>query len=339
MAVFILRRVLVSIPLVFLVAAGLFFLMQAVPGDASSFFINPDFPIERIAELKRSMGLDEPAIVQFWHWIRNALTGDFGYSLTEFRPVSEKIATALPNTLLLSACSLLVIFIVGPLIGVVSAIKQYSLTDHTLTLGSFFLYSMPGFWFALQLILVMSYIAPDWPTSGMVGNEITMKLAAIQEAIELEEVPEVVIGSWEQILDTLQHLALPVISLGLAASAGVARYTRSAMLEVIQQDFVRTARAKGVSERRVIFVHALRNALIPIVTLLGLSLPFLVSGAVLIEYVFAWPGMGGELVQAIFRRDVPVVMAMALLLTIMVLVGNLVSDVLYSIVDPRIRHD
>ncbi len=338
MFVFIVRRVLISIPLIFVVMIGLFFLQQLAPGDASALYINPEFPIEQIERIRANLGLDQPSYVQFWRWFTAALSGDFGISLTENRPVIDKIIAALPNTLLLGGASLAVIFLIGIVVGVVSAVKQYSLTDHLLTLGSFFLYSMPGFWLALMLILVTFHLWPDWPSSGMVSNEITMKLAHIREAAMLGEEPEVSIGMFERFFDTLKHLVLPVIALGVASAASIARYTRSSVLEVIRQDFVRTARAKGVSERRVILVHTLRNALIPIVTLLGLSLPFLVSGAVLIEYVFAWPGMGRELVEGIFKRDYPIVMACALLLTIMVFVGNLAADILYSLVDPRISH-
>lgn len=334
-----LRRILTSLPLILLVAVGLRALMALVPGDASALWINPDLPFDQIEKIRADLGLDQPWYVQFWRWFAGLFRGDLGMSLAQFKPVSEIMANALPNTLLLSAASMLVIFAVGMSIGVISAVKQYSFTDNALTVFSFFLYSMPGFWLALMLIIVIAEIAPGWPSSGMVGTEIVMKEAAIKEALQLGEEPEVSIGFWERVWDTGSHLILPVISLGLAAAASVARYTRSSVLEVIRQDYVRTARAKGVSERTVILRHVLRNALLPVITILGLMMPFLVSGAVLIEYVFAWPGMGQELVGSVFQRDTTLLLGCALLLSLMVVVGNLVADILYSFADPRIRHD
>lgn len=334
-----LRRILTSIPLILLVAVGLRALMALVPGDASALWINPDMPVDQIAKIREDLGLDQPWYTQFGRWFAGLFRGDLGMSLAQFKPVSEIIANALPNTLLLSAASMVVIFVVGMSIGVVSAVRQYSLTDNVLTVFSFFLYSMPGFWLALMLIIVIAELVPSWPSSGMVGGDIIMKEAAIKEALQLGEDPEVAVGFWERCWDTAKHLVLPVISLGLAAAASVARYTRSSVLEVIRQDYVRTARAKGVAARTVILRHVLRNALLPVITILGLMMPFLVSGAVLIEYVFSWPGMGQELVGSVFQRDTTLLLGCALLLSVMVVLGNLVADLLYSFADPRIRHD
>ncbi|MCB9882822.1 MAG: ABC transporter permease [Planctomycetes bacterium] len=336
---YVVRRLLGAIPMVLLVALGLRALMALVPGDASALWINPDMPVDQIAKIRADFGLDQPWYVQFWRWFVNVLQGDLGMSLAQFKPVTQIIGDALPNTLLLSGASMLVIFVVGMTIGVISAVKQYSLTDNVLTVVSFFLYSMPGFWLALMLILVVSELWPSWPSSGMVGNEILDKVAAIEEAKLLGESTDVRIGFFEKWIDTAQHLVMPVIALGLASAASVARYTRSSVLEVVRQDYVRTARAKGVAERKVILRHVLRNALLPVITILGLMMPFLVSGAVLIEYVFGWPGMGQELVGSVTQRDTPLLVACAMLLSVMVILGNLAADLLYGFADPRIRHD
>ncbi len=206
--------------------------------------------------------------------------------------------------------------------------RQYSLVDSVLSVVALFFYSMPSFWLALMLILVFSLFArnvwewPIWfPASGMTSIDHEF------------------MSGWEKVSDRARHLFLPALSLALVLTAGIARYMRGSMLEVIRQDYIRTARAKGLPERSVIFKHALRNALIPVVTLLGLYLPFLFSGTVFIETVFSWPGMGKLVVDAISQRDYPVVMGGSLIFATMVVVGNLLSDVLYAVIDPRVRYD
>lgn len=342
---FIVRRLLSGIPLILLVFLGIFFLVHAMPGDPSDFYINPDSPPAEIEVIRKQMGLDQPILVQLGKQTWNFVRGDFGISLSKNVRVSELIWAALPNTLLLSAVSLFLIFMLGTLMGIVSAVKQYTLLDQGITLGSLFLYSMPSFWLALMMVYVVStYFHSwgfDWPVSGMVGETVRMKQAALAEAAMMGLPPPeaAAVGFWERITDSLQHLVLPAIALGIAPAAGVARYARSSMLEVIRMDYIRTARAKGLPAWKVIFKHALRNSLIPIVTLLGLYLPFLISGAVLVETIFAWPGMGSLIVEGIFLRDYPVIIANGLLLSALVILGNLLADVLYGIVDPRISYD
>ncbi|MBA2571571.1 MAG: ABC transporter permease, partial [Gemmatimonadetes bacterium] len=210
----------------------------------------------------------------------------------------------------------------------VQAVRQYSIADNVLTFVALFFYSMPGFWLALMLILLFSLKASQWGWPQWL----------IFPASQMTSVGAEFLTPWEQFTDRVKHLVLPATALGIGAAAGVARYMRGSMLEVIHQDFIRTARAKGLSERTVVFKHALRNALIPIVTLLGLYLPFLLSGAVLVETIFAWPGMGRLIVDAIFQRDYPLVLATSFVISAMVVFGNLLSDVLYAVVDPRIRN-
>lgn len=328
MTVLLLRRLFSGLIVIIIVVVMLFFLQQLSPIDASSFFISPDFPNEMQEQIRKNMGLDQPAYVQFWKWLYHAARLDFQHSLAQNRPVSEMILAALPNTIILSSIALVMIFGLGILIGIVQAIRQYTMLDIGLTLGSLFLYSMPSFWLAIMLIMSVSWLTDgSWPILGMVGNEI-----------ELKQLMGEKVGFMEKTGDLLQHLVLPALALGIPSAAGIARYTRSSMLEVVRQDFVRTAKAKGLSPFRVIFRHTLRNALIPVVTLLGLSLPFLISGAVLVETIFAWPGMGRLIVTAVLTYDYTLVMAASILLTVFVILGNLIADILYAVIDPRIRY-
>jgi peptide/nickel transport system permease protein len=315
---YILKRTLQAIPTLLGVSTLIFFLMHAAPGDPTSIYIRPDIDPAVIEQMRKNLGLDQPVHVQYVKWLSSFARGDFGYSFSQKRPIIDIIKDTLPNTLLLSAIALVIIFVVGILIGTIQAVRQYSWVDNLATVVAFFFYSMPSFWFGLMLILLLSYKFQLLPASQMTS-------------VNYEFLP-----ASQQWVDRLKHLIMPATALGIGGAASVARYMRSGMLEQIRQDYVRTARAKGLSERVVIFKHAMRNALIPVITLLGLYLPFLVGGAVLIETIFAWPGMGRLIVQAIFQRDYPVVLAIAFVSAIMVILGSLLADILYSIVDPRV---
>jgi peptide/nickel transport system permease protein len=302
-----------------------FLLLHLAPGDPTAAYFNPNVPPDVVEAMRHNLGLDQPLHVQYVRWLESFFTGDFGYSFSQHRPVAAAIGDALPATLLLSGVSLALIFVLGCAVGVVQAVRQYSRLDTGLTFGALFIYSMPNFWLALMLILLVS--AP-WmpealrlPISGMtsIGHDA--------------------MGPWRQVLDRARHLVLPSIALGLASAAGVARYMRGSMLEVIHQDYVRTARAKGLSRTRVVLRHALRNALLPVVSLLGLYLPLLFGGAVVVEVVFSWPGMGRLLYNGILARDYPLVMAATFLFGGLVVGGNLLADLLYAAVDPRVRYD
>ncbi|MGH7574930.1 MAG: ABC transporter permease [Longimicrobiales bacterium] len=327
MASFILRRLLGAIPLLLGVATLIFFVLNLAPGDPAALYYNPTIPPEVIDQIRRNLGLDQPIHVRYLKWLGALVTGDFGYSFARSEPVSAIVFGALPNTLILTGIALLLVFVIGVAIGVYQAVRQYSVGDSVLSVVSLFFYSMPSFWLALMLMLVLSLKAHEW------GWPIAFPATGIT-SVDYDFLP---LGA--RIGDRLMHLILPVTTLTLALAAGVARYTRGQMLEVIRQDYVRTARAKGLPERTVIFKHALRNSLIPVITLLGLYLPFLFSGAVFVEYIFAWPGMGRVIVDAIFQRDYPVVMATSFIFAAMVVAGNLLADVLYAVADPRIRYD
>jgi peptide/nickel transport system permease protein len=322
---YLIKRLLGAIPLLLGILTLIFFIIHIAPGDPTARFFNPNVSPEVIAQMRRNLGLDQPLHIQYFRWLSAFLRGDFGYSFGQMRPISEILPETLWNTVQLTGVSLIVIFIVGMLVGIVQAVRQYSATDNVATVVALFFYSMPSFWFALMLILVFSLKASQWGW--------TLQFPASQ----MMSVGHEFLSPAEQVRDRLMHLILPATALGIGSAAGVARYMRGSMLEVIHQDFIRTARAKGLSERTVIFKHALRNALIPIITLLGLYLPFLLSGAVLVETIFAWPGMGRLIVDAIFQRDYPLVMATSFVIAAIVVLGNLIADVLYAVVDPRIR--
>ena len=322
---YIIRKLLLAIPLLLGVITLIFILIQLSPGDATARFFTPETPPEVRQMVMVKWGLDKPIHVQYLRMLANLATGDFGISIAQERPVFEIIAEKLPNTLLLSAVTLSVVIVTGLSLGIAQSIRQYSVFDNLASVLSLFFYSMPSFWLALMLILLFALKlktgdgSPLLPASGMVDVMHDFMTPA------------------EKIWDRARHLILPGLGLGVASSAGMARYMRSSMLEVIRQDYVRTARAKGLSERKVILKHTVRNAMLPIVTLIGLSLPFLFSGSVLIEYVFAWPGMGRVIVEAIFTQDTPLIIACFFVFTILVVAGNLIADVAYSVVDPRIR--
>ena len=327
MGSFILRRLLGAIPLLLGIATLVFFVLALAPGDPTAAYLNPNIPAEVVEQLRRNFGLDQPIYIRYLKWMAQFFTGNFGYSFAQSRPVIDILKEALPNTLVLAGVTLVLVFALGILIGVIQAVRQYSFTDGILSVVSLFFYSMPSFWLALMLMLVFALKVRDW------GLPIALPATGVTSV----DYDFMTMG--QQIRDRLAHLVLPVTTLTLALAAGIARYTRGQMLEVIRQDFVRTARAKGLPERTVIVKHALRNSLIPVVTLLGLYLPFLFSGAVFVEHIFAWPGMGRVIVDAIFQRDYPLVMATSFIFAVMVVLGNLIADVLYAVVDPRIRYD
>jgi peptide/nickel transport system permease protein len=327
MGPYVLRRLLGAIPLLIGIATIIFFVLRLAPGDPTSFYFNPNIPPDVIEQLRRNLGLDQPLHIQYVRWITSFFSGDFGYSFAQSRPVRDILLEALPNTLMLTGSALFLVFLIGILIGVLQAVRQYSIFDSVSSVVSLFFYSMPSFWLALMLMLVFSLKAHQWgwpialPPTGITSVDYEFMTAG------------------EKVLDRISHLILPVGTLTLALAAGVARYTRGQMLEIVRQDYIRTARAKGLPERTVIMKHALRNSLLPVITLLGLYLPLLFSGAVFIEVIFAWPGMGRIIVDAIFQRDYPLVMATSFVFAVIVVIGNLIADVLYAVADPRIRYD
>ncbi|KAB2880151.1 ABC transporter permease [bacterium] len=325
MITYIFRRILTAIPLIFGLLTITFFIVRLSPGDPTSMFIDPNIDPRAAEQLKENFGLNDPLPIQYGKWLgilppfQGVLEGEFGISFSKQRPVFEIISEALVNTLILTTSALILDLLIGISLGIVSALRRGDKVDHAVTLGSLFFYSMPHFWLALMLILIFS-LALGWlPASQMhsVNAEQLSPLAYF----------------W----DFVKHMIMPVCVLGIASAASTVRYTRSSMLEVIRQDYIRTARAKGLSERSVIWKHAFRNAMLPLITIIGLSFPFLLSGAVITEVIFAWPGMGRVTIDAIFSRDYPLIIANTFVAGTMVIGGNLLADVLYAVADPRVR--
>lgn len=322
MSQYLLRRILVSLLVLFTVSAGSFVLMHLAPGDPVYVYVNPEkrnMSPESLDALRHQLGLDRPILVQYLFWLRNTLEGNWGYSVKSRAPVLREIASRLPNTLLLSFASLILAVVVAIPIGTLSAVKQYSIVDYLSTIGAFVGISVPSFWFALILIWLLSVKLGWLPSTGM--RTLTVELTG---------------GA--AMLDVIRHLVLPVVVLSLAQMSEWTRYVRTALLEVLGQDYIRTARAKGVPESMVTVKHALRNALIPVITIAGLSLPALVNGAYVVETIFGWPGMGRLGVNAIMARDYPVIMGVTMMSCVVVIAGNLLADLAYVVADPRIHY-
>ena len=324
---FLVRRVLFLAPMALGVATLVFVVVHLAPGDPVRMIASPRMSPEAVERLRASFGLDRPLPVQYVEWLGNVVTGDLGISLGSRRPVSEVIADALPNTLLLGGTALVLAFGMGILIGLVQAVRHRSLLDDTLSVVTLVFYSMPAFWLALLMVMVFSYLAFEggWPIRFPVSGA---------RSVDWD-----LMGPWERVVDRVRHLVLPALTLALVLMAGISRYVRASVLEVIRQDYIRAARARGLPERTVILRHALRNGLLPIISLVGLFLPILFTGAVLVEEVFAYPGMGRVLVGAIAQRDYPVILGTTLLFSLLVLVGNLIADLLYAWADPRVRYE
>ncbi len=322
---YILRRLLLAIPLLLGIATITFFILHLAPGDPMDMYLQPRLRRQMdpavIELIREKYGLDQPVHVQYVKWLGNLATGDLGESFRYRRPVADLIAERIPYTLQLSILALLFDALFGIALGIFSAVRQYTRWDKTVTVGSLIVYSIPGFWLALMLVLVFSVNLGWFPTSQT-------------RSLDYE-----LLSWWGKVLDRLWHLVLPVFVLGVASAAGTARYMRNRLLEVLSEDYVLAVRARGLKERAVVLKHALRNALIPILTIYGLALPFLLGGAVLIEKVFAWPGMGLLAVEAVNGRDYPVILATSMIAAVLVVLGNLLADVGYAIADPRVSYE
>jgi len=296
-----------------------FFLFHLGPGDPTNMYFGPKTKRANLQNMRHQIGVDQPWSAQFRMWGTKALDGDLGTSWAKHRPVVDILAEAIPATLQLAALALVMNMILGGLIGVLSGIYPERRFGKVLDFVSLSIYSIPTFWLALVLILVFS-LKLQWLPSSQMTSFLATDLGFLDR-------------TWDRVL----HLILPVTVLGLGGAAATARYVRSHMQEVLQQEYIRLARAKGLSSKRIYLRHALRNALIPVATLLGIYLPVLLSGAFIVEVIFAWPGMGRVAYEAIFAKDYPVIMAVNLIAATMVILGNLVSDLLYRLLDPRIQ--
>jgi peptide/nickel transport system permease protein len=316
------RRLLQIIPLLIGISIINFFIMHLAPGDPVLLLTDRNATQEEVARIRALYGLDEPLHVQYVKWLTRVLKGDFGRSFIDGRPVLDHIMDRLPYTLYLNFLVMILIYLFSIPIGITSALKQYSKFDHIVTFFAFLGQALPSFWFALLLIYAVGIKSSWLPISGVATIGVSLKRY----------------GLWAVIADRAKYLILPVTVISLGSMAGITRYMRSSMLEVIRQDYIRTARAKGLPERVVIRKHALRNALLPIVTLLGFELPLLFSGSAIIETIFSWPGLGLLSVRAVFQRDYQVVMALNMIGAFLMVAGNFLSDILYVLVDPRIKY-
>lgn len=320
-AAFVASRLAQALVIVAIVATIVFVLIHVAPGDPFSAAIdNPNVTEAIRAHWRAQYGLDRPVAEQYVRYLASLGRGDMGWSFSMQRPVADVLADALPNTLLLAGTALVFGFIAGITLGVVQAQRAGSRTDRALSAVSLFFYAMPDFWLALMIMLLLAYWIPVFPVAGAVDPVLHDYL-----------------GFAGRVADRVRHLVLPALTLALLVAAAVARYQRAELVRVLPEEFVRTARAKGASERRVMLRHALRNALLPTVSLLGLMLPVLFTGAVFVERVFAWPGMGWVVLNAVATRDYPLVTAGVIVAAATVAAGSLVADVLYAVVDPRVR--
>ncbi|POQ98507.1 peptide ABC transporter [Alkalispirochaeta sphaeroplastigenens] len=301
---YILRRVLLLIPVMLGVSFVVFTIMFFTPGDPAKLLLGERAPESEVQALRTQMGLDDPFAIQYGRFLFNALRGDLGRSLVTRQPAALELVNRFPATLQLAAAGVLVAVLIGIPIGIVSATRQYSLFDTFSMIFALIGVSMPNFWQGIMMVLLFSIMLRVLPSSGY---------------------------------GTPAHLVMPALTIGTSSAATITRMTRSSMLEVIRQDYIRTARAKGLSERVVINRHALKNALIPIVTVVGLQFGYLLGGAVLTETIFSWPGVGRLMVDAIRQRDYPVVQGGVLLLALTFSIVNLFVDILYAYIDPRIK--
>ena len=322
MRTYIIRRLLQMIPLLIGISIVNFTIMHLAPGDPVDLLVERNATAEERARIRELYGLNDPIYVQYFRWLSHVLRGDFGKSFVDGQSVSKTILERLPYTLYLNFLIMVVIYAVAVPIVIISALKQYSKFDHIMTTLAFLGQAVPSFWIGLILIYFFG-LKLDWlPISGVGTIGLNVRTA----------------GFWATFVDRAAHVVMPVIVVAFGSLTGVARYMRSSMLEVIRQDYVRTARAKGLPEKVVIVKHALRNALLPIVTLLGNELPLLFGGLVVIESIFSWPGIGLLSIRAIFQRDYQIVMAINMMGATLMVLGNFLADLLYVVVDPRIKY-
>ena len=316
---YIVRRLLQTIPSVLIVLMVNFCIVRFAPGDPAQLIAGEGATEAQVALISHSLGLDKPLPEQLVTYFQGILHGDLGYSYLQGRPVWDLVMERIPNTLMLVIAALLLAIAFGVTLGVIAANKPYSLLDNAVTVISLTSYAMPAFWIAQMLLLAFAIYLPIFPAGGMTNVRNTS-------------------SGWMYVTDVAWHAILPITTLTLVYIAEQFRLTRSRMLEVLSQDYITTARAKGVKERGVLFKHALRNALLPVVTITGLRMGTFFTGAILTEFVYGWPGVGRLMFDSVFSRDYPVILGCFAFISIFVIVGSLIIDLLYAELDPRIRY-
>lgn len=313
---YIIRRLLIAIPVLLGVTIFGFFIINLAPGNPVDMQINP-YATEADIEIKKeALGINDPIYIQYFNWLGSLIKGDFGYSFSTYEPVSKMLLERIGPTIMLMGTALIIAYLIAIPIGILSATKQYSWIDYLTTSFSFLGVSIPNFFLGLGFIYIFSISFNILPSGGM--NTL---------------------GSDGGFIDTLKHLILPALVLATGICGSMVRYVRSSMLEVFGQDYLRTARAKGLKEVFVVNKHAFRNALLPIITVIGMDISLLIGGAVITEQIFQWPGLGQLTIQSIGSRDYPTLMAINVLAALSVLFSNLIADILYSVADPRIKYN
>ena len=313
---YVLKRLVISIPVLFLISVGAFILVHLTPGDPADMYISPDMTQAQIDLTRSVLGLDKPWVIQYFEWIKNFISGNFGFSFSSRQPVAEILVQRFSPTLLLMSVSLLVAYLAAIPLGIIAALNKNSWIDRSIIGWTFFNVSFPPFFLGLALIYVLGIKLAIFPTGGMV-----------------------VLGQENDIAGRLMHLVLPVVVMASQFSANMIRYVRASVLDVLDQNYIRTAVSKGLSELHILVAHIFRNSLIPIITVIGTDLPKIIGGAVITEQIFQWPGIGSLTVAAINSRDYPILMAIVILSAVAVLLANLLVDVLYAVIDPRIRYE
>jgi peptide/nickel transport system permease protein len=312
---YIVRRLLVSMPVLFGITIIDFLIMKLAPGSPLDLMKNPMIPASTLAIRAKALGLTDPVYIQFINWFKDILHGNLGYSMISYEPVTSLIASRIGPTLLLMAVSLILGLLIAVPIGILSATKQYSMLDYVTVTGSFLGISIPNFFLSLGLIYIFTIKLGVLPSGGMIT-----------------------LGNSSGALDVLIHMIMPTIVLTTSVAGRNIRYVRSSMLEVLGQDYLRTARAKGLRRFIVINKHAIRNALLPIISVVGMEIPLMFGGAVIVEQIFSWPGIGQLTMSSIMSRDYPTIMGINLMVAVIVILANLITDVVYAIADPTIKY-
>jgi peptide/nickel transport system permease protein len=315
MRTYVIGRLVAAVPVLFGVSIVIFLLMKLIPGDAAQVLAGPSATRDEVELIRQDLGLNEPLYVQYGRWLARAARGDLGRSIELRAPVTTMVFERFKNTAILAGASMLLSIVLGVTAGVISATRPFSVFDRLAMIGALFGNSMPTFWLGLVLILIFSLGLGWFPSNGMYD-----------------------IRSGGGPVDLLHHLVLPSITLAGVSAAIIARVTRSSMLEVVNREYVTTARAKGLSNRRVIWGHALKNAMLPVVTVIGVQIGYLLGGSILVETVFSWPGLGLQLFRAISSRDLPLVQGGVMLVSAVFVFVNLAVDLLYALLDPRVRY-
>lgn len=330
---YIFKRLVMMIPVLLGASIIAFSLIHLAPGDPARTIAGEHASIQTMERIREKYGLNDPLPVQYWIWLKQAMRGDLGRSIVSNERVATEILDRFPNTVELTLCAMILAIAVGSIAGIVSASKQYSALDYATMGVALFGVSMPVFWLGIMLMMVFGVFLRWLPISGRIDT-----LIPFTRVTGFYILDSIITLNFRALLSSIRYLILPSVALGTIPMATVARVTRSSMLEVLRQDYIRTERAKGLSERLVIYRHAVRNAMIPVVTVIALNFGLLLAGALLTETVFAWPGIGRYVVRAVGMRDYPVVQGCVMFFALIFVFVNLIADVLYVYIDPRIKY-